>query len=156
VTSMTDLANLIPPAAAAQLPNRQFELVHEDDRRAIYELALDDATSPTGVMRYSVLKIKVGGLTLGRHFHVHPDYDCTETFILVAGAINLRTRAGQDDQVFASRHEAPGVIVMPPGITHELVPDGAAVLVAITAWPYVDKGPDANTHASPLPPLDAA
>jgi mannose-6-phosphate isomerase-like protein (cupin superfamily) len=145
---------MIPAGLAALVMGEPMQRVGPpDDRRDIYEWSMEDPDSPSGIRRISLLMIRRGGVVLGRHLHFHPEYDCTETFVLVSGAMTAYTQDAAGGGVSENRYESPCVITMPPGVAHAVVPEGPIVMVALTNWPYIDKGPGANTHRHDFPML---
>jgi quercetin dioxygenase-like cupin family protein len=64
------------------------------------------------------------GCSLGRHVH-----DCEEQVVLLEGAATATVGGAR------SRVEAPAVVVMPQGETHDLENDGPATLRAVGYFP---------------------
>ncbi len=139
----------MPDLTGLLAPGQQMTLVHSDARRDVYE---SEWRSPNDALhRLNLLVVKEGNVPLGNHYHVHPDYDCLELFMVVSGRLKVWTQPWNGGPVQMERYTAPAILPMPAGVAHVLVFEGPGTLVAITAWPYVDAGPDANTHRLEVP-----
>lgn len=112
--AILDVYDLIFPPHKLEPTFGTFRLVHEDERRAIYEL-----DSPTGNFSVNFFKIKVSELPLGKHAHAKK----TETFTILSGGGVVLTcpvdQFGNKAGEVAKQELAEGSVVhLPPFTAH--------------------------------------